>query len=107
MKYRCDSVESRMDGSGEIAWDVWALDDSDNIIPGKHVTVLTPWEETQTALAGGALALKALLVKYAPSGWDNDALSEVVAANLNSESVVSGIDDFIEGVGGYPVEFSL
>ena len=106
-KYRCDQIEARTDGSGMVAWDVWAIDDDGNVIPGKHKTVLTPWDETQTALSTGASALKVLLVKYAAGGWDNDALNDEVAMNLNSANVVTQLEEFVDGVGGFPVEFNL
>ena len=75
-KYRIDSTEPRTDGSGDIAWDLWAVDDDDLVIPGKHMTILTPCEETQDALesANPAAALKALLIENAGDGWDDDAL---------------------------------
>ena len=107
MKLRCDFVEARTDGSGEIAWDLWAIDDNGEIIPARHAIVLTPAAETQVALDGGASAMKELLVLYAPAGWDSVALDERVEANLESESVTLAIDSFVDGVGGYPVEFSL
>ena len=109
MKYRIDSTEPRTDGSGEIAWDIWAVDDNDLVIPGKHMTILTPYVETQAALdaPSPATALKALLVEHAGAGWDDDALSAIVAANVNAETVDGELDDFIDGVGGYPLTFSL
>ena len=107
MKYRCDKVESRSDGSGEIAWDIWAIDDGGVIIPGRHCTVLTPAADTQLALDSGPASLKALLVDFAPSGWDDVALDERVTANLTSITIAESIDAFVAGIGGYPVEFSL
>ena len=107
MKYRCDKVESRSDGSGEIAWDIWAIDDGGLVIPGRHCTVLTPAADTQLALDSGPASLKALLVDFAPSGWDDVALDERVTANLTSITIAESIDAFVAGIGGYPVEFSL
>ena len=107
MKYRCDSVESRRDGSGEIAWDIWAIDNKGVIIPGRHCTVLTPAADTQLALDSGPASLKQLLVDFAPKGWDDVALDERVTANASSEVIVASIDTFVAGIGGYPVEFSL
>ena len=108
-KYRLDSTEARTDGSGEIAFDIWALDDGDLVIPGKHVTVLVPYDEVVTALASGnpAAALKAALVAHAPAGWDSSTLDDAVAANENAATVDVALDAFVDGVGGYPVSFSL
>ena len=107
MKYRCDSVESRMDGSGEIAWDVWALDNDGQPIPARHATVLTPAVGTQEALASGPAALKALLIEHAPAGWDEVALDERVTANLSSASAAEAVQAFVGEIGGFPVDFSL
>ena len=109
MQYRIDKTEPRTDGSGEIAWDIWAVDDNNLVIPGKHMTILTPYLETQAALdaPNPAVALKALLVEHAGAGWDDDALTAIVAANVNAETVDGELDDFIDGVGGYPLTFSL
>lgn len=107
-KYRLDRTEPRQDGSGQIAWDIWAVDDNDLVIPGKHTTVLTPYDETQVALTppGVANKVKALLVKYFPAtGWDNDSLNQEVANNENATTVDQDVDDFVDSVGGYPVTF--
>ena len=108
-KVRLDRTEPRVDGSGEIAFDIWAIDDDDLVIPGKHVTILVPYDEVQDALNAGnpAAAMKAVLLAHAPGGWANDALSQVVAANLNAATVDADVDAFIGQVGGYPVTFSL
>ena len=108
-KYRIDATEPRTDGTGEIAWDIWAVDDNDLVIPGKHMTILTPYVETQAALVPPNVAnkLKALLVEHAGAGWDNDTLSAIVAANVNAATVDGELDEFVDGVGGYPLTFSL
>ena len=108
-QYRIDRTEPRTDGSGEIAWDIWAVDDNDLVIPGKHMTILTPYDETQVALTPPNVGnkLKALLVAHVDAGWDNDTLSAIVAANINAATVDAELDDFIDGVGGYPLTFSL
>ena len=108
-KYRLTQVEARQDGSGGIAWDIWAIDDEGGVIPGKHMTILTPHPETHTALSGGGVPakLKALLKKYLPDkGWDNSALVQTVAENDGAESVRQELSDFVDGMGGYPIDFS-
>lgn len=108
-KVRIDRVEKTLDGTGKVAWDIWAVDDEGLVIPGKHMTILTDAGETLAALndAYPAQALRALLLQCAPSGWDNDALSERVAANLNSVTVTGLLDTFVqENLDGYPVEFN-
>ena len=108
MKYRCDKVESRSDGTGDIAWDIWAIDDDGNVVSGEHKTVLTPWDETQVALASGANALKELLRLHAGSGWDDVSLTREAAANLNSINVAESVNNLVgDSFGGFPVEFSL
>ena len=109
MKYRIDATEPRTDGTGEIAWDIWAVDDNDLVIPGKHMTILTPYVETQEALTPPNVGnkLKVLLVAHADAGWDNDTLSAIVAANVNAATVDGELDEFVDGVGGYPLTFSL
>lgn len=107
-KYRLTQTEPRNDGSGMIAWDIWATDDDGLLIPGKHMTILTPYDETQEALDGPAVGAKliALLKANLPqTGWDNDSLSAIVAANENAKAVDSNLDDFIDGAGGYPIDF--
>lgn len=108
-KFRIDGTEPRPDGSGDIAWDIWAVDDNDLVIPGKHMTILTPYLETQVALTPPDVGdkLKALLVAHAGAGWDDDTLSAIVAANLNAATVDGELDNFIDGVGGYPLTFAL
>ena len=107
-KFRIDKTEPRPDGSGDIAWDVWAVDDNDLVI-GPHMTVLTSYQETQAALSSGnpAVALKELLVANASAGWDNDELDLAAANNMNAITVDTELDEFIDGVGGYPLTFSL
>ena len=106
--YRIESTTARTDGSGEISWDIWAVDD-DGLALGPHKDVLTPHDETLVALnsANPAQALKALLVEHAGAGWDVDALTEFELANINAATVDGVLDEFIDGVGGYPLTFSL
>jgi len=105
-KYRIDRTEPRDDGSGNVAWEVWALDDDDFVIPGRHTWIETPYDEAQEALDGPNVAekIKTLLKKYFPDvGWSSNELDEIVANNENAQTVDQNIDDFVEGVGGYPV----
>ena len=112
-KYRIDSTEPRTDGTGMIAYDVWALDDDDLVIPGKHVTILCPYDEVQDVLnatpaAAKLEALKQMLIRNRPAdGWDDDALQEAVANNTNAATVDENFDDLIDTAGGYPYSFEL
>ena len=108
-KYRCNSTEPRNDGSGMISWDIEALSDSDAVIPGRHVTILTPADETRVALAGTGVGNKliALLLKYKPEdGWESDELDLLAAANDLASEVDGELDTFIGTAGGYPISFS-
>ena len=108
-KYSITFTEPTKDGTGNIAWDVWALDDDRLVIPGRHKTVLTPYAETQTAITGtGILAkIKTLLLKYAGPGWDNVTLNGMTAENLNAVTVDAAIDAVVASAGGYPFVFDL
>lgn len=108
-KYRCNSTEPRNDGSGLISWDIEALSDTGVVIPSRHVTILTPADETQVALAGPGVANKliALLLKYKPdTGWESDELDLLAAANELASQVDGSLDTFIGTAGGYPIDFS-
>jgi len=75
-KYSIAAVEPTKDGSGNIAWDVWALDDDGLVIPGRHKTILTPYDEAQDAITGAGVLdkVKALLLAHAGPAWaDSDA----------------------------------
>ena len=108
-KYRIDKTEPRNDGSGKIAWDIWALDDDELVIPGKHATVLTPYDETNDALDSPkpGVELRKLLIKYKPDGWDNTSLDEDDAANKNAQIVDGDLNAYVESkLGGFPVTFN-
>ena len=107
-KVRIDSVTKTLDGTGKISWDVWAEDDEGLVIPGRHMTIQTDAAETVAALNSDQPkpALRQLLLANAPSGWDNDALSLRVAANMNSVTALGQLDAFVEEeFDGYPVKF--
>jgi hypothetical protein len=114
-KYVLAATEPRMDGSGEIAWDIWASDDEGEVLPSKHMTILTPSEDVATALAGPNVGAKLIVVLKAnlpEEGWDTEALDEAVleyiafkAANVRAAEVDSNLDTFIGTAGGYPIEF--
>ncbi len=108
-KYSIKSTEPTRDGSGNIAWDVWALDDDGLVIPGRHKTVLTPYDEAQDAITNGDILnkVKTLLLQYAGSGWDNESLDGMTAENLNAVTVDAEIDVVVASAGGYPFEFDL
>ena len=106
-KIRVDKVSLTLDGTGKLAWDAWAVDDEDVVIPGRHMTILTDAGETLDALndASPLLALEALLRANVPIGWTDKALSERIAANLNSATVTGLLNEFVQGISGYPISF--
>ena len=106
-KYKAVSAQPTTDGTGMIAWDIWALDDNDLVIGARHKTVLTPYAETQDAILAGAAAVIALLVQYAGAGWDSDTLTDMAAANINASIVADEVVAFVEGLGGFPRSFSV
>ena len=108
-KYSIEAVEPTKDGSGNIAWDVWALDDDDLVIPGRHKTILTPYAEAQDAITGGGVLdkVKTLLLKYAGPAWDNVTLDGMTAENLNAVTVDAAIDAVVDATGGYPFKLDL
>ena len=106
-KYKLMSIESTNDGTGMVVWDIWALDDDGLVIGARHKTVQTPYAETQDAILAGGAAVINLLKAYAPVGWDSDTLDAMAAANINAGIVTSEAVAFVEGLGGFPREFSL
>ena len=106
-KYRCDQIDPRIDGTGDVRFDVWALDDDGVIIPGKHKDVLVPNAELMAALqligAARTAAVKNLLVTYAGPDWDNAGLDAIALANLMAEQAAAAMLEWIEP----PVEFEL
>ena len=108
-KYSIAAVEPTRDGSGNIAWDVWALDDDGLVIPGRHKTILTPYDEAQDAISNGNVLdkVKALLLQYAGPEWDNVTLDGMTAENLNAVTVDAEIDAMVDASGGYPFVFDL
>lgn len=106
-KYRLDSVEPRNDGSGMVAFDVWALDSDGAVIPSRHKTVLVPQADVSAAmqLAGAArvAALKNALLANAGPGWDNDGLDAEALVNLQATNAADAVNGWLT----LPVEFSL
>ena len=108
-QYSIEFTEPTKDGSGDIAWSVWALDDHGLPIPDRHKTIRTPYAEAQEAITGSDVLdkVKALLLKYAGPGWDNETLDGMTAENLNSVTVNDAVDVLVASTGGYPFEFEL
>ena len=119
-KYRLTQTEPRMDGSGELAWDIWAVNDDGEVLPGKHMTILTPAEDVQTALDGpnvGTNLIDVLKANLPDEGWDKVALEEAteeyikfLAANARAAEVDANLDAFIATANpsvpsGYPIDF--
>lgn len=95
MKLRIDGAEERTDGSGMTALDVWALDNSNGVIPGMHRTVLLDSKAVNAALALGtaaqrAVALKGLITTEVQE-MANAALVTRVAANEASAAAASAL----------------
>ena len=110
--YRIDATEPRTDGSGDVAYDVWALDDDGLVVPGKHSTILCPYAEVQAVLDAGSgpaqlAELKAMLIRNKAPGWDKDDLLLAIANNLNAAAVDEDFDVLVDSVGGYPYSFEL
>ena len=106
-KFRLVSVKGSEDGGGNVAWSILALDNNDFVIPGKKVTIYTPFAETNIALQQGPMSLIALLRQYVPDGWDPDSLNAEAVANLNAANVAQDVRDFVESLGGFPKAFSI
>jgi len=112
-QWRLDQTEPRTDGSGNVQFEIWGLDDSDNPIPGKHTWIDIDADELQVALdlptAGQRnAAIKALIsAKLDDAEWGSAALDEVVLANENAATVDANLDIVVDGIGGYPVTFNL
>lgn len=105
-KYRIDATCETVDGSGNLAWVITALDDADQVISGMTTTVLTPFDEVQIALddPNPGEALLELLGAYAPPGWLPTALDDRVAANADAKTAKDNIDALIPE---YPYEFEV
>ena len=106
-KFRIDNTEPAQDGSGDILYDIWAIDDDDLVIPGKHITVRCPYLEVQevvdaTPASQKLKKLKDMLIRNKPaSGWDNDDLAEFVANNKNAKIVDEEFDSLIASANDY------
>ena len=115
-RYRLSSTEARVDGSGEIKFEVWALNDDSELI-GPHIEIPIPASVVDAAIGGptpGA-SLVAALREYAPVGWSNEELDEAAvekaakdAANENAAAVDVELDAYIVDTfpPGYPVDFN-
>lgn len=107
-KYRLTIVDTLNDGSGLVRYSIEALDASSNVIPGKHADFMIPATEVAAAEAQGTtaaknLAQKALLIKYAPSGWADTELSATAAANAAAIAAAATINARLT----LPVTFTL
>ena len=123
-KYRiAGKPEARLDGSGCVDHDIYALVSSDTanwaVIPGRHKTVSVPGADLLTALASGTSAQK--IVKYknllatnlntspvSLVGWDSASLASLMAANDAAAAASLAANAFILSVvSGYPVDFAM
>ena len=105
-KYRINATVPTVDGSGCIEWRMSALDDSGEVIPWMETKILTPFAETNTALAdpNPAAALKALLAVCAPEHFLPAALDAMSAANAASLGTKENLDLIIQE---YPFTFDV
>ncbi len=112
-KWRLDGSEPRTDGTGAIALDIWGLDDDNNVIPGRHTTILLDAQAVQDALDLSTnpernAALKALVeAQLDQAQWSNAALDQVVIDNALAASVDANLDAHVAGLGDYPISFTL
>ena len=114
-KWRLDFSEPRNDGTGQIALDIWGVeDDGSTPIPGKHTTVLVDGGGVQDALdlstnAATNAAIKALIAAELPDAeWSDEALDAIILANAEAVVVDSNLDGYVDTeLSGYPVAFSL
>ena len=121
-KYRLNSApEARLDGSGMIAHDIWAICSVDGgdfeVIPGRHKTVNVPSATIEAALAQSTTNAKVAAYKAALAanlgtqpepviGWDVASLTAVMDANIAAQTQAAAADAFIDGIANYPVDFA-
>ena len=113
-KWKLINTEPRNDGTGEVAFELVAIDTDNNDIPGRHTTVLIAGADIMTIANNGALttiqkaaAVKALVAAKLPPEWLVNALDATVAANALAVSADVKIDLLATLFGGYPVTFTL
>jgi hypothetical protein len=113
-KWRVDKTEAREDGSGDVQFEVWGLDDEGAPIPGKHTWIDIDADELQAALDMPTnpqrnTAIKALIAaQLNDAEWGSAALDEVILANARAAEVDENLDTLVDGsFGGYPVTFNL
>ena len=118
-QYRLNFVEGRLDGSGLVAHDLTGLDNEGNVVPGRHSTLNIPEDRVNIVMAmpdgtgpqkqAKNTAYKDLLVEFAPDGWEEGELDDIVEKNAEAVASADGVDDYINDTLGqaYPVQFSL
>jgi len=113
-KWLLQQTEPRNDGSGNIQFEIWGVeDDGEKKIPGKHTWVDISAAEVDAALALPTNAqigneLKRLIgLELDEADWSEEALDTVIIANENAFTVDAELDTLIETeFGGYPRVFS-
>jgi len=123
-RYRLQSApEVRLDGSGCVMHDVYAVASSDGQnwvdVPGRHKTIAVPAEELVAALSEptngarvaaykDALASNLDTAPVAITGWGAVQLEALMDANDLAAETAAGAHEFILSVAGsYPVEFAM
>lgn len=110
-KFRVEDTVPTQDGSGDIIYHVWALDDDDLVVPGRHTDIRCPYTEVQvvndtTPNSAKLNELKSMLIRN-KTGWTEDEIVEHIANNVNAKTVDDEFDVSVESVGGYPLDFEL
>lgn len=113
-KWKLINTEARNDGTGDVAFEIVAINSDGNDIPGRHTTVLIAGADIMTVANNVALttnqkaqAIKALIAAKLPNEWLVDALDATVAANILAVEADAKMDLLANVFGGYPVTFSL
>jgi hypothetical protein len=96
--FKCTTIEARLDGSGDIAYDIWACDNDGIEIPGRHKTIVVPGAEVRAAEALVSDKLrnaehKRLLQVYAGPGWDDATLTSIIATNKEANEIATSVNE--------------
>ena len=107
-KYRVNDINPTNDGSGDVTYDISALDDADEPLPNRRVFIRVPAAEVAAAEAEPTVtaknaAHKALLVQYAPDGWSSADIDEDVTNNLAAKEA----SDLVNARFSFPVTISF
>ena len=113
-KWLLQDTEPRNDGSGDIKFEIWGIeDDGVTKIPGKNTEILIASSDVDAALALSTTAqignaLKELIASELDEAtWSEATLDAIIIANESSATVDAALDAKIEvDFGGYPRVFT-